>query len=473
MSKPFHIILIDGSEVIKGGFIPTGLCYLSAYLKKHIDNDLIRISIITRPSMSLDSLFAMEPDLVGYTTFTHSFQQVAVQAKKWRQRFPDLLLVLGGQHISMAPWSLPREFNYGVIGEGEETFLQLVELAIQNKPLKSIEIAGTEFWSDNNLIVAPSRNQIEPLDTIPFPDREIIVDLQEMMTVSHINVFGHTKTRTIQITTSRGCPHRCRFCQPSLLWGKYRMHSAGYIANELDEAINKFGANAILIEDDLFSISKKRIQDLIEILREKKILGKAEFYIAARTSQIDSDWVQMYKELNVVKVELGIESGSDKIASYLKTGISDKKTNKKAISLLNKAGIGVYASFIIGSPPETMKDLFKTIKMIYWIQTKFRLNQCGINIATPLPGTLLWDDAVERSLIQPSPNAMDWSKVSSLQKFPKSTNDFIPLSLHIKPHILIRIAKCINVFLLVGTPTQFLYALPRRLKKRLQIKAKM
>lgn len=462
MSKPFHVVLIDSAKVIQTGFLPTGLCYLSSFLKKHLGPDVVSVTLVTRPPETPESLLALEPDLVGYSAFTHSFTIAARHAKVWKKIAPQIPLILGGQHLSMAPWSLPRDFDFGVLGEGEQTFLELVQRVIAGTLNLGNAPDGTEHWVNNKIEVALPRQPILPMDSIPFPDRALVADLESALNVPHQSIFGHGKTRAMQVNTSRGCPHRCRFCQPALLWGKYRMHSAEYIAKELDIVIGQYKANAILLEDDLFSISKPRVRTLIDLMRQSGTLGKAEFYVAARTEQIDDEWVQLYKELNVVRVEFGIESGSDKIAAYLKTGKADKETNRKAITLLNAANIGVHASFIAGSPPETLEDLKETWEMMKWIRKNSSLNQAGINIATPLPGTDFWNEAIERKIIDPFGEDWDWARLATLVRLPRTPKDFIHISLHIPPAILFRKVKWFLFLLRLGTPKQFLRALPRR-----------
>jgi magnesium-protoporphyrin IX monomethyl ester (oxidative) cyclase len=462
MPPIFNILLVDSAEVIRTGFIPTGLCYLSAYLKKHL-GEAVHVELITELPESVAELVALKPDLVGYSAFTHSFNITIAHAQQWRQLSPATPLVFGGQHISMAPWTLPPEFDYGILGEGEETFLELVRHAMANPLQPGLEISGTETWVQGNLVKAAPRQPIEPLDIIAYPDRSLVKDIESIITRPHINIFGQGQTRAMQVNTSRGCPHKCRFCQPSLLWGKYRMHSAAYIADELEIVLKDYNANAILFEDDLFSVSKKRVRDLIDLLKQKGLAHKAKYYVAARTSQIDEEWVEIYKELGVVRVEFGIESGNDDIAAYLKTGISDMATNKKAIRMLNQAGIGVYASFIAGSRPETPAQLKDTWKMMKWIRKSSYLNQSGINIATPLPGTDFWDDAVARKRIDPL--TLDWKHLATLTRTPKSPDDIILLNEHMTAQDLIQRVRVIDFKLRLGTPIQFLIALPRRLNK--------
>jgi radical SAM superfamily enzyme YgiQ (UPF0313 family) len=250
------------------------------------------------------------------------------------------------------------------------------------------------------------------------------------------------------------------------MWEKYRMNSAAYIADEIEYMYKKFAINAILIEDDLFTGSKKRVAELIELLGKKDLIGKIIYYIAGRTSQIDDEWAELLKSLGVFKVEFGIESGSDKVAQYLKTGKTSTEVNKRAISILNSKGIGAFASFIAGAPVETKDDLYQSIEMIKWVKKNHKNNSCGIGIATPLPATGLWDYAVSKGLIDL--NNIDWNKLTVLKNFPKSPADFIMLNENMSPEYLLETIKKIHFRLKLGTPSEFIKAIPRRMRKLLK-----
>lgn len=457
----YKIALIDPQSGYGNKYFPTGLSYLSSYIKEY-SADTMDVKIFQIAAGNYEMVIDYQPHLIGLTAFTHTFgivQDIASDLKKCNMHIP---LVLGGQHLSMAPSSLPKIFDYGVIGEGEQSFLQLVEFIRKGGSEKSV-LNGVQFWDDDVLHTNPPAVAIQPLDLIPFPDRNNFPAMESIITANYSRLFHKSGLRSMQLTTSRGCPFKCAFCQPSQMWGHFRMHSVDYSAEEIAYIHSKFGINAILIEDDLFTVNKKRVRELIDILAKRNLLNKIVYYVAARTEQIDDEWVQLFKELGVVKVEFGIESGSDRIAKYLKKSTATTEINKHAINLLNKAGISVYASFIVGAPPEERDDLAKTWKLIKWIQKNYVFNSSGVNLATPLPGTDLWNYAVEKSLIDPE--NVEWYKLATLAGIPKDVNNIVYLNEHIPAEKLLRILKYFFIRLWLGSPADFIKAIPRRIKK--------
>jgi anaerobic magnesium-protoporphyrin IX monomethyl ester cyclase len=247
------------------------------------------------------------------------------------------------------------------------------------------------------------------------------------------------------------------------MWDKFRLHSPEYIAEEINLIFSRYGINAVHFEDDLFVSNKNRIAALIDQLGKKNLLNKIVYYAAGRTRQIDKEWLSLLKQLGVVKLEFGIESGSDTVAQYLKSGATSNDITRATISLLNQAGITVYASFIAGSPTESTADLEQTWQLIKWIKRNHPHNSCGLSIATPLPGTQLWDYAVQNGIINPAD--INWEKLNSLAKFPADESKYYHLNNKIKPGILLRKVRFINFLMWLGTPVEFLFSIPRRMTK--------
>ena len=460
--KKYRIAFVNTIFHGRVDYLPTGLCYLTAYLKKHID-EKIEVKIFNIYESNYTKLLDFKPNFIGFTSFTHNYNIIRRIAGKIKATNPEIKLAIGGPHITMAPWSMDKVFDYAMIGEGEAVTLQMINHLIDGDHEAVDNLGGIQIMKGDTPVLNPHPGNIPNLDDIPFPDREVVDGLETIITADHANWFNRSGLRTMQLTTSRGCPYKCFFCQPSIMWGKYRMHSPEYIASEIEYIHNKFGISAILIEDDLFTGNKKRVAKVIDLLGSKDLLNKIVYYAGARTSQIDDDWVRLFKELGIVKVEFGIESGSDEVAAYLKKGKSSAEVNKKAISMLNENGIAAFGSFIAGAPPEKMSDLKQTYKLIKWIKKNDPRNTCGIGIATPLPGTGLWNEAVEKGIIKQAD--IDWDKLASLDRIPTEPEQLYYINEHIPPKKLLKSTKMMNFKMWVGSPKEFVSALPRRGKK--------
>lgn len=457
------ILFLEPETGSRYNYIPMGLAYLSSYIKKHCTVP-IETKIVRRTVNEIDSILAYQPDIIAITAMTNNYETANAIAEAIKKAAPKQNIILGGQHITSAPESLHPAYNCAIAGEGEEAFLQYVNAFIDSTEMDYSQLDNLVYWDNGKIIINPRLPFIEPIDSISYPNREAVEGFESIISSNNFGRFNRNDIRWIQLTTSRGCPYKCKFCQPSVLWGKYRMHSAEYVADEIEYLVNHFNVNAIQVEDDLFTGNKARLIKIIELLEQKKILGKVIFNVAARAEQINVEWVELFKTIGIVKVELGVESGSDKVAEYLKNSRkTTQEINRKAIELLNNYNIAVFGSFIAGAPIEEKQDLAKTKKFMLQIKKMHKNNECSIGLATPLPGTELWDYALQKGLV--NFENFDWNRLSTLAGIPKDLSRPVYLNQNIPIEKTIAVIKSINRRMWLGSPLDFLKAIPRRIKK--------
>ncbi len=157
----------------------------------------------------------------------------------------------------------------------------------------------------------------------------------------------------------------------------------------------------------MFIANKKRLTELIGLMKECGLLGKCRFHGQVRANLITEETCQLLKELNFITVGIGLESFSDKILKYYnKTGITSE-TNQKAIELLSKYGIHVNPSMIFGAPIETKEDMLITLRAIYHNFEKGFISSLAWGVLRPYPGTAIWEVAERQGIVS---NDMDWSK---------------------------------------------------------------
>jgi len=144
-------------------------------------------------------------------------------------------------------------------------------------------------------------------------------------------------------------------------------------------------------------------------MEQRKLLGKIRFLVDLRANLVNDHLVQMLKKMGVVKAALGLESGSERILQYLKGKNVTVADNRNAVKILNQNGIGAYCCFMIGAPPETKEDIEKTRGLIREILDLDTRNFCQLTVTTPLPGTQLWNYAIEKGY---TTEDVDWRQFS-------------------------------------------------------------
>lgn len=329
---------------------PLGLGYLASYTRKYVDN--VEFVVERRP----EDLIEHKPDFVGLTFVTFNYSYAAREAKKIKETL-GCPVVCGGPHVSTLPVVLDPAFDIAVLGEGEETFADLVRLWHDRHsfpPEALRKIPGLLFYNEDRVLeLSPKRPAITDLDSIPYPDRDLIHEKWSC------------KGGMVNIMTSRGCPYDCSFCSTIHHWGRgFRYPSNEYVIREIEEIRQKFNPSEILIFDDLFVVNKKRVVDLCRGIHQKKLHEGLEFRCFVRANLLDDEVVEALASINNHVLNIGFESGSNDMLFKLKKRGCTVKENEEALQLGRKYGVRYSSCFIMGTPGETREDILANFQFV-------------------------------------------------------------------------------------------------------------
>lgn len=366
-------------------FMPMGIAYLAAFVEREA-------GVEARVFRTLDEAMAFSPDLVGISSVTPGFPFATTLADTIRAD-RDIPVILGGPHITGLPASLPEAFAAGVLGEGEETFSEIVRAVMRDGRLTGETLAdmrGIVFHDGVNRRVTGSRPFIRPLDGIPFPSRD----------------WSGIVPNTLWSFSSRGCPYRCRFCSTAEFWESYRVHSARYVIDELNHIVDMFDCRYHTFMDDLFAVNQKRLTEIVALARAE-LKRKLSLTATIRADLVTDAMCALLVDIGVQFVHLGLESGSDGVLSYLKKESTTAAVNQAALDVLVHHGIRAIGSFIIGAPNEGDEDIARTYDFIARNTRDGKLMSFTFGPLVPFPGTAVWAQAKERGLVRDA--GMDWA----------------------------------------------------------------
>ncbi|MFH1470440.1 MAG: radical SAM protein [Candidatus Micrarchaeota archaeon] len=387
MKKILFLNAIDPSRELQSRYPHLGFGYLASALREKHGKNAYEFKVVNRDLAK--SLAEFKPDLVCLSSVTQNYdfaKGYAQIAKSFDKKLP---VIIGGVHISTLPQTLDKNMDLGILWEGEETIVELAEtLEGGLSPSKLKKINGLVFWDKGKLTYTGVRAPIDPLDKLPMPARDILeID-------SHTYMF-----------TSRGCPYRCVFCSSSRFWDKLRFFSAEYVVNEIKHIKETYPqVKMISFYDDLFIANKPRLQKIVQLLKEEGLNEKLAFSCSCRANLVTDEVAKLLKEMNTVSVGMGLESGNQRILTYLKGEGITVDHNRNAVKTLKKNGLAANASFVIGSPDETREEILETLEFIKEINLGF----VDTYVLTPLPGTPVWEYAKKRGLVS---DDMDWGRL--------------------------------------------------------------
>lgn len=380
---------------------PLGIAYLSSYIKKYAKHP-ITIRIIDKEEI-LNAIQNNHFDIIGIASLSTDFHKAHKYAQEISKISPSSYLILGGVHITIMPQHFKNtEFDIGIIGEGEQTLLEVCELFSEKHelPLEDLsKINGLVFKDKNkDLITTAPRAFIKNLDDIPFPDRDSL-KMKEIYLVPQVKAGLDNIGIFTTMFTSRGCPYSCIFCSSTSFWDrKIRLNSAEYVVKEIEMLVNKYGVEGIHIFDDLFAVSKSRVKEIADMLEEKGLTKKVRFSLLLRTSMTDEEIIKDLKRMNVTHVGFGFETASPRMLKFMKGDSATVEKHQNAVILCRKYGLHVSGSFILGNPSETKEDMELTLKFL----RDYPLDQMNINQLVPMPKTDVWNMAKEWNFVDDS-----------------------------------------------------------------------
>jgi radical SAM superfamily enzyme YgiQ (UPF0313 family) len=349
-----------------------------------------------------DFISSAHPDVVAiacsHTDDRGSAYAVARFVKRLGSR---IKVVFGGHHASAMAAQIVRHLPVDavVVGEGEETFEELIRVWREGGGLRSV--SGLVFMDGDEVVETPRRSPIENLDSLPFPLRGEIHGNRTLATGTYPPALLTLKYKGASvgsrifasIITSRGCPFKCRFCSATGFWGaRWRMRSPRNVVDEIEELVRCHGVQHIEIADDIFTLQPERT---IEICRE--IVGRGleiTWDAMTRVDSVSEDLASWMRKSGCVWTSFGIETGSDSVMRNLNKNIDNERV-LKAFDIFRRQGIATVALMMVGNPGETGTSIGETKKLLRRIRPQVIIAAK----TTVMPATELYEKAKAAGLI--------------------------------------------------------------------------
>lgn len=318
----------------------------------------------------------------------------------------DIPIVWGGVHASLLPYqTLESEFiDFVVIGEGEETFLELVNSLKTRSSFSDID--GIGYKRKGEIVINSSRSFVDMNNLVDTPYNLINIENY----ISKTSFASGRAAKNIAFYTSRGCPHRCGFCyNQEFNKRKWRGKSAERVFREMKELIDGHGISAFEIEDDEFFVDLERAKRICELIIENKL--EIEIFTSCRVNYVvnmNEDYLNLLFRAGFKTLAFGVESGSKRILDLMCKDIAIEQVFE-TIKKLKKAGINSKYYFMAGFPTEKVDDLYKTTDLICKMKKMDpQIRIPAWRVFTPYPGTGLYDLAVKEGW-QPPKKINEWA----------------------------------------------------------------
>jgi radical SAM superfamily enzyme YgiQ (UPF0313 family) len=314
-------------------------------------------------------------DLIGLTAFTTQAPRAYQLADAFRNRGKKV--ILGGFHPSLMPDEAQAHANAVVIGEIEELWEEIL-VDCENNRLKNIY--KSEQLPDLNRLIIPRWDNLD------------------------LNIYrrslGPRKLPRMPIYTTRGCVNNCKFCSVTKFYGRHYRHKP--VENVLKE-IDATGADSYFFVDDNIICNPDFSEDLFKALSHKNIRWMAQ---ASTTILQNPHLIEMAAKAGCKNLFFGIESlNADDLKSMHK-GFNKPEAYVELFERVDRAGIRLWVSMIVGFDNDNRLELKKTINLLKDIN----IGTVVLWMLTPFPGTDLYEEMKRNGRIIET----DWSKYDLL-----------------------------------------------------------
>jgi len=359
---------------------PLGIMYLANFLRQ-VDVEVRILDLVTAHDVDLaEHVTAYRPDIVGISAMTGNFSYGVEIAVAIKSVLP-VPVVFGGPHPTIMPAKVLEQncIDYAVVGEGEITFLELIKA--QQGGLEVGSIAGLGYKENGRIVVNGRRENIEDLNTLPFPAYDLIDNDAYITDGNKFLGFRHC----VMIVT-RGCPGKCTFCaQHSTMGRTFRAFSPKRVVDEIERLMTEYRTEGVWFKDSEFNMNRQWSLQFCEEVISRKLDFK--WTCLTRADGIDLQLARKLKEAGLEKLWIGAESGSERILhEILNKEVSVGKV-RNAFKACKSVGLQTAAFFMIGLPTETKEEIRMTFELMKELDSK----PMQISIYHPLPGTELYD----------------------------------------------------------------------------------
>src|SRR3990170_4517040 len=354
-------------------FPPLGLGYVAAFLKvKGFDVELVDCTFLTLEK-AIEKVRDSNPEIIGiYSMF--SMKKTSLELATLLRKDCDLLVV-GGPLPTLDPTDFLRVFDVAVIGEGENSMVELVECWERRQDFSQAE--GIAYKCQGEVRLTSPRKFVENLDALPFPSRELFDN--DAYKRYYLKRFGYSISPMI---TSRGCPFSCDFCSRPVFGQSLRSRSAINVVDEI-ESIAGLGYDRVWFADDCFTLNRERlIETCDEIIKRRIDVG---WECLSRVDTLNREVAAKMRRAGCIRVFFGIESGNDGVLALMRKQITVEQA-RKAVYIAKSAGLQLGAFFILGYPGETDRSVLDTVRFASGLP----LDYLSFTLPYPIPGTELF-----------------------------------------------------------------------------------
>ncbi|MFO0625307.1 MAG: radical SAM protein [Polyangiales bacterium] len=343
--------------------------------------------------LTVDEICARVPDdvdVVGVSClFSHEWPVVRALLEALARARPGVPLVLGGEHATAVPEHALGDapaLTACVLGEGEETVVELVAALRAGRPLG--QVAGLALREGGRVVRTPTRARIRNVDDIP-PPRWDLVPIERYLRGGYS--FGVDRGRTMPVLATRGCPYRCTFCSSPQMWTtRYVARTPARVVDEIEGYVRDHRIDAVDFYDLTAIVRRDWVLAFCRELRARDLRITWQLPSGTRSEALDREVLDAMYASGCRNASYAPESGAPRTLAAIQKRV-DLARMERSMRDAVEAGLNVKANIMIGFPGEGRDELVETLGFVA------RLARAGVHDVSvwtfsPYPGSALFDE---------------------------------------------------------------------------------
>ncbi|HUV37161.1 MAG TPA: radical SAM protein [Patescibacteria group bacterium] len=357
----------------------------------------VSISALKRDTLEVMTSWLHEPwtseaGLVGLSVLNTQLLPALVVAEAVKKAKPHVKVVVGG--FSCTPDGANKllescpHFDIGVVGEGENTFRQLIDRGFDSDA--AVRIRGTVCRAGSTIVRNPPRSEltVDELERLPYPDYSWVEPSMMRKMGTELPVLG-----------TRGCWWgRCRFCSDTIHWKKMRSRSPEGVVDEIEHQSAAYGWHKFYLCDLAANVTPERLGTFCDEVERRKLVLEIGTMMLRPHPSLDRGMLDRLLRVGVRCVQFGMESFSTPLLRKMGKGLS-KLDNIRALRFGHEVGIRTVTNIITHYPAETVEEV-EEIRAVVASQPGLfhRESIAGMYRFRLRPGAAIANDAEELGL---------------------------------------------------------------------------
>ena len=425
--KNSNVSMLDSRET----WLPIGILRILSWMEENGHSaDIYDINNLRSSDEELIENFKRtKPTVVALgASVSWCYPHVKHIAKILRELFPDIWIVVGGNLTASSNVILQKtEVDICVIGDGEIPFVKLLDYFKLHPTRRQLDrtglhqIKGLAFIDENNKLKVTDYAEQLSIPEMPYPNldrhrvglqkfagngelihkffppikksrfkNEFVDSIHgEQIYPEELKFYEKNINKKFgKLHLSRGCVARCSFCQRASKG--YRIYPLNNLESHIIELKEKYNVGCLLILDENFGSNRKHSYEIAQIIKKHDL-----FWIVfnARVTSVTYEDLKFYKEHNMVSMNFGIESGSQKILDIIEKKITTKEIYN-TISNCKKAKIKTNPyNMLVGMPGETEETIIESAQFHASLRLLLGMdwNTHHTSMVIAIPGTPLYE----------------------------------------------------------------------------------